>query len=57
MSSERASRFRPSLPIGQTVGAKPLGDYRVEALLAMLGRAGDLTVETLELPEIADFYA
>ena len=41
----------------RTVGEAPLGDYRVEALLAMLGRAGDLAVETLALPEIAEFYA
>jgi tRNA(adenine34) deaminase len=41
----------------RTVGEAPLGDYRVEALLAMLGRAGDLAVETLALPEIAGFYA
>jgi tRNA(adenine34) deaminase len=41
----------------RTVGEAPLGDYRVEALLAMLGRAGDLVVETLALPEIAEFYA
>jgi tRNA(adenine34) deaminase len=41
----------------RTVGEAPLGDYRVEALLAMLGRAGDLAVETLVLPEIAEFYA
>jgi tRNA(adenine34) deaminase len=41
----------------RTVGEAPLGDYRVEALLAMLGRAGDLAVETLALPEVADFYA
>ena len=41
----------------RTVGEAPLGDYRVEALLAMLGRADDLAVETLALPEIAEFYA
>jgi tRNA(adenine34) deaminase len=41
----------------RAVGEAPLGDYRVEALLALLGRAGDLAVETLALPEIADFYA
>ena len=41
----------------RTVGEAPLGDYRVEALLAMLGRGGDLAVETVALPEIADFYA
>jgi tRNA(adenine34) deaminase len=41
----------------RTVGEAPLGDYRVEALLAMLGRDGDLAVETLALPEIAGFYA
>ena len=41
----------------RTVGEAPLGDYRVEALLAMLGRAGDLAVETLALPEVAEFYA
>ena len=41
----------------RTVGEAPLGDYRVEALLAMLGRADDLVVETLALPEIAEFYA
>jgi tRNA(adenine34) deaminase len=41
----------------RTVGEAPLGDYRVEALLAMLGRAGDLAVATLALPEIAEFYA
>jgi hypothetical protein len=37
----------------RTVGEPPLGDYRVEALLAMLGRAGDLAVGTLALPKIA----
>ena len=41
----------------RTVGEAPLGDYQVEALLAMLGRAGDLAVETLALPEVAEFYA
>ena len=41
----------------RTVGEAPLGDYRVEALLAMLGRADDLAVQTLALPEIAEFYA
>ena len=41
----------------RTLGEAPLGDYRVEALLAMLGRADDLAVETLALPEIAEFYA
>jgi tRNA(adenine34) deaminase len=41
----------------RTVGEKPLGDYQAEALLAMLGRTGDLAVETLELPEITEFYA
>jgi tRNA(adenine34) deaminase len=41
----------------RVVGAPPLGGYSVEALLAMLGRAGDLMVETRPLPEIAAFYA
>jgi tRNA(Arg) A34 adenosine deaminase TadA len=41
----------------RTVGEAPLGDYHVEALLTMLGRTGDLAVETLPLPEIAEFYA
>jgi tRNA(adenine34) deaminase len=41
----------------RTVGEPPLGDYSVEALLAMLGRLGDLAVETVALPEIADFYS
>ena len=41
----------------RTVGEAPLGDYQVEALLAMLGRADDLAVETLALPEVAEFYA
>jgi tRNA(Arg) A34 adenosine deaminase TadA len=39
------------------VGEPPLGEYRVEALLAMLGRSGDIIVDTLVLPEIAEFYA
>lgn len=41
----------------RAVGEAPLGEYHVEALLRMLGRAGDLVVETMPLPEIADFYA
>jgi tRNA(adenine34) deaminase len=41
----------------RTVGEAPLGEYNVEALLAMLGRTGDLAVETLALPEITEFYA
>jgi tRNA(adenine34) deaminase len=41
----------------RTVGEPPLGDYTVEALLALLGRAGDVTVETLTLPEVTQLYA
>lgn len=41
----------------RTVGEPPLGEYSVEALLAMLGRSHDITVETLALPEIAEYYA
>jgi tRNA(adenine34) deaminase len=41
----------------RTVGEAPLGDYRVEALLTMLGRTADLAVETYDLPEITQFYA
>jgi tRNA(adenine34) deaminase len=41
----------------RVVGEPPLGDYRVEALLAMLGRTADLVVETRPLPEITAFYA
>jgi tRNA(Arg) A34 adenosine deaminase TadA len=41
----------------RTVGEPPLGDYTVEALLAMLGRTPDLAVETRPLPEITGFYA
>jgi tRNA(adenine34) deaminase len=40
----------------RVVGEAPLGDYHVEAMLAMLGRTGDIAVETIPLPEIADFY-
>jgi tRNA(adenine34) deaminase len=41
----------------RVVGEPPLGDYSVEALLAMLGRTGDLVVETHPLAEITAFYA
>jgi tRNA(adenine34) deaminase len=41
----------------RTAGEPPLGDYTVEALLALLGRGGDLAVETVAVPEIAAFYA
>ncbi|MEV5821933.1 nucleoside deaminase [Micromonospora harpali] len=42
----------------RTVGEAPLGDYTVEALLGLLGRAGDITVaqDVLAAP-IAEFYA
>jgi tRNA(adenine34) deaminase len=39
------------------IGEPPLGQYSVEALLAMLGRSDDIIVDTLELPEIAEYYA
>jgi hypothetical protein len=41
----------------RTVGEPPLGDYNVEALLALTQWAGDLDVVTLELPEIVAFYS
>ena len=39
------------------VGEPPLGDYTVEALLALTRWSGPLEVVTLELPEIVDFYS
>jgi tRNA(adenine34) deaminase len=41
----------------RTVGEPPLGGYNVEALLALTGWAGEIVVDTIELPEIAAFYA
>lgn len=41
------------IALRRPVGEPPLGDYRVEALLAMLGRTGDLTVTSGVLAERA----
>ncbi|HEX4189945.1 MAG TPA: nucleoside deaminase [Marmoricola sp.] len=41
----------------RTVGEPPLGDYNVEALLALTGWAEPIEVVTVELPEIAAYYA
>jgi len=40
------------------VGAEPLGEYTVEALLRLVGRSADLAVESpAPTPELAAFYA
>jgi tRNA(Arg) A34 adenosine deaminase TadA len=42
----------------RTVGEAPLGDYTVEALLALMGRSADLEIVTGPLEaEVAAFYA
>jgi tRNA(adenine34) deaminase len=49
-----------SLHIGarRTVGQAPLGDYTVEALLALMGRTGDITVAHGPLAdELGEYYA
>jgi tRNA(Arg) A34 adenosine deaminase TadA len=44
--------------VRRPVGAAPLGDYTVEALLGLLGRAEDLKVEEFPVTEeLAAFYA
>lgn len=47
-----------AIGVRRTVGEPPLGDYTVEALLALLGRSGDITVSSGALAqEAATFYA
>ncbi len=42
----------------RTVGEPPLGDYTVEALLALMGRSGDIAVSTgPRAAEVSAFYA
>ncbi|WP_157749428.1 nucleoside deaminase [Jatrophihabitans sp. GAS493] len=42
----------------RVLGEPPLGDYRVEALLELMGRTGDIAIEAGPLAsEIAEFYA
>lgn len=41
----------------RTLGEPPLGDYNVEALLALTRWPDPIEVVTMELPEIAAFYA
>ncbi len=53
----RGRRQDPGHRGRRTVGEAPLGDYDVEALLAMTGRTGDIAVQTRPLLEIAEFYS
>jgi tRNA(adenine34) deaminase len=44
--------------VRREVGAAPLGDYTVEAMLGLLGRAGDIAIEALAASgDLTTFYA